>query len=774
MTATLYPNKGFSVVTGPTYDTHTTSQIATTNAVYNPPVVATSGGVSLAPGCIAIGGRLFPALDTSFEPYRREAFRHRTIPAQRSSINYENIAGYGTLNTEGLWRRDQVDWSYGAGQQFLDRKAESQASRYYTSKGVNPWVENQLTLLNDTTKQYSSSSSTIKAVAVGPYVYIMDGSAIEYVSAWGTTTTITAPSGGWGTINDICTDGSYVYIATSNGIWSIDSTAGTPSATNYCTTGAISNNTFVITGNSWSSSSNTITNSGGFPNVTVGAAITGTNIASNTHVTDISVTGTSISISRPTTGTGSSTTITVTESASYTISSFTRVWVANNTVLAAAKQSSGAANCLLAFTYQPVTNAAPNGENVLMVHPNPNFTWTCCAGGETQIYVGGAILNGSQVPHGIIYRASMTGAVAGINNVNQPFSLNYPIQTLPMSVGEYPTCLYAYLNYIMIGTNLGCRMAQTLSVYDPNASATGDLKSGPLAPSLVGPQVSLPVNGIVGDGRFIYWTFSNYDSTSSGLYRMDLTTFVNGDPLAPVYASDLMVTTSDALNWVDIDPITGTPLISVASTGVYTAASTYVASGTINSGFITYGIVDQKTPVFLDISAGVINGTQVGATLELFQPSNESYNILALGDYTATSTSNTLTVPTGYSSELQNVVITLTSNSAKTATPTLYRYSLRSWPKVRTELDITPVIQLFGINLANSTEVYADPYEALTYLQSLVDNQTIVQYQEGPATANVVVTGIDWLPHKRADNAENGYVGDVVVSLTTIGGISYT
>ena len=63
-------------------------------------------------GTYAPQTRTFP-VDTSFEPYRREAFRHKSIPAQRESIQMTNIMGEGTVNTEGLWRREQREWSMG-------------------------------------------------------------------------------------------------------------------------------------------------------------------------------------------------------------------------------------------------------------------------------------------------------------------------------------------------------------------------------------------------------------------------------------------------------------------------------------------------------------------------------------------------------------------------------------------------------------------------------------------------------------------------------------
>src|ERR1700691_2039717 len=80
--------------------------------------------------------RDFP-IDTSFEPYRREAFRHRSLPAQRENIATDNISGEGMVNPDGTWRRGQVDWSMGAGQQYLDLKRQSAENRFYQSKGID-------------------------------------------------------------------------------------------------------------------------------------------------------------------------------------------------------------------------------------------------------------------------------------------------------------------------------------------------------------------------------------------------------------------------------------------------------------------------------------------------------------------------------------------------------------------------------------------------------------------------------------------------------------
>ena len=187
-------------------------------------------------GTYAPQTRTFP-VDTSFEPYRREAFRHKSIPAQRESIQMTNIMGEGTVNTEGLWRREQREWSMGAGQQYLDHRDGDSDMRFYASKGIDVFnYPAQATLLPDTYKVLASTASNVQVVTCNGYV-VMGGSSGGTVSvyyfngntsigtAWtqsgvpaisfGTTYGGTAPT----VMHDMAASPTYVWLATDTGIW---------------------------------------------------------------------------------------------------------------------------------------------------------------------------------------------------------------------------------------------------------------------------------------------------------------------------------------------------------------------------------------------------------------------------------------------------------------------------------------------------------------------------------------------------------------------------
>lgn len=156
-------------------------------------------------------------VDTEFKPYLRDAFRHRSNPAQRESIDLNNIPGEGTVNPDGPWRRGAIDWSLGAGQLFFDRK-ESADNRFYRSKGIDAFTTKwQTRLLPDTELVYPTAGN-VKAICAGAYTYVLDFDAAtcQFSSDlvdW-TDTNLTG-------FTDICTDGQTVWVAAGDaGIFS--------------------------------------------------------------------------------------------------------------------------------------------------------------------------------------------------------------------------------------------------------------------------------------------------------------------------------------------------------------------------------------------------------------------------------------------------------------------------------------------------------------------------------------------------------------------------
>ena len=157
-------------------------------------------------------------VDTSFEAYRRQSTRHTTIPSQRESINLEGKTGEGTVNTEGLWRVNAPDWSYGAGQLYADREG-SVANRFLASTGVDVFTtQYQATLIPATTQLYSNTDTATDVVSLGPYVFYATESEVLWRTSWsGSATSLTFTGSDFPTevILGLMVDDYSLYIGTT-------------------------------------------------------------------------------------------------------------------------------------------------------------------------------------------------------------------------------------------------------------------------------------------------------------------------------------------------------------------------------------------------------------------------------------------------------------------------------------------------------------------------------------------------------------------------------
>jgi hypothetical protein len=729
-----------------------------------------------------------------------------------------NIAGQGTVNTEGLWRREQTEWSMGAGQMYLDRKADSQETRFYQSKGVDVFSQPlQATLLPDTFRKDSgTAASNILLSRCGPYVVVANNTTAYYAlpvtgaNAWTTTYSITGFASGT-VINSIDSNDTVVYFATTTGIYyatpnGTSSVAAAVYVANDTTTGYTGGYTLVRWANDQllcsnknrlyainPRSSTSIPAIGAVPttgdfNTTVSKLVPGTLVSGANSVT---VTVTVASTANFQAGE----TVTIAGTGTTMDASFTIGAITSSTVFTVTGPASATS-----YTYSSGTQPTATVSMVpdlLTTHQNPNWIWSDAASGETQVYFAGYVSNSSGKYSGCIYRSDLLGSstttangVATItsSSITQPFVLDTPVQALPMSPDEYPTALQSYLNYIFIGSNRGIRMAETLSIYDPTATATGDLKSGPLVPNILQP-VTLPVTAIVGDGRYVWFAWNNYDTVSTGLGKLDLSTFIAGDPLAPAYASDIMVTGQGIVNSVDWDPANNVPIMAIGGKGVYAPYATneggninvsqYVPSGTLQSGIYSYGIPDPKIPVLFDFGAIAGEGSSVEATITIdplpVTPQGNNGTVISVGTYaTSALEKSEFSIPSGYRGEQFITTIQMNADPTLDTTPILYRWTLKAWPAAVSETEISAVLQLFSVDVVDGLEVFVDPYDSFAWLESLRQSQAIVTYQEGPLTAQVVIDSLDWIPHKRRDNWENGFEGDCVVSMKTIGGYQYS
>lgn len=168
---------------------------------------------------VAINGRPF-LIDQ-----RAGTFARGFEPRVRDSVDQSTAPGEAAINPQGLWRRGEVSWHYGAGQKYADT-AEAQDYRFFSSKGVNPWTKGQLTLLNAVKESLNSANTNLKVVTAGSRVYVLDGADIKYsTDPFASSPTWTTISGmPTGTPRDMTTDGTNIYatypgLTASYGLW---------------------------------------------------------------------------------------------------------------------------------------------------------------------------------------------------------------------------------------------------------------------------------------------------------------------------------------------------------------------------------------------------------------------------------------------------------------------------------------------------------------------------------------------------------------------------
>ena len=571
-----------------------------------------TGATQLVPDVfpIAINGRPY-MLDMKSGQFTRQ-FDARV----RDSVDQSTEPGEAALNPQGLWRRSQSSWHYGAGQQYSDT-ADAEPYRFYTSKGVDVWTKGRLTLLKDTTNVYPTSGTNLYATTADSRLYGSDGQNVKFTTDFTSVTTVTGTAAS--DIYSITSNGYHVFYSYANG--DIDQTnAGVSTSSAY---------------------------------------ITGIEAGKLAYVKG-------------------------------------RLMVAGQ-----------GADKHKIWNITTVPGSSANNPGTLYTHPNTNFEWVGFAGGQNHIYAAGKAGNIS-----LIYKTTI-----------QPdgTALATPSVAAELPQGEIIQDIYGYLGYIVIGLNEGFRLC--------SADDNGNLIVGPLI------NIGGPVGAFGGIGQYIYFAWTNFDSTSTGIGRMDISVFISTNQ--PAYASDLMATTQGTVQ--AIHEFNGQPLFTVSGVGVFTPhATNLVSSGYLRSGIYRWGVPDAKFIPKLDIRCLPLVGS-----IKMSIASDDG----AFYDFTTFDTvggkEKTLD---GLETKVYEAEIKVTLNRASTSTtgPTLTRWMARAYAApLRSQIFSVPIILHHKLNI-HGREYWQDVEKELLLLRDLVDNPRVISYQENNETFAVVVENIQF------------------------------
>lgn len=543
-------------------------------------------------------------------------FKDNALPFLRSQADQSNIPGEQSISPEQLWRRSQENWLSGSGQFMQDRKGNSNSAfnsietRFYQSKGINPWNAYQASLLNGTALKRTTANTALQMVVCGASVYLLDGATL-YVSSDGALAVWTAVSGSAGTPTSIATDGTTVYLGTTTNLYTVTGTV----ATAYLASPSPVSLVAFVKGRIMLTVGTTLYNATG----AFGAGVLGTAL---------------------------------------------------------------------------MTKFA-------------GFTWVGFAGGQSQIYAAG--FSGDQ---SLIYRIGILADAT---------TLSAPIIAGELPSGEIVRSIFCYQGFVVIGSDLGVRFC--------NVNSDGSLVMGGLIPT------TSAVYCFEGQSRFIWYGLSNYDTISTGLGRMDLSTFTA--TLVPAYATDLMAGVSLA-NVQGAVRAVGTygkaRIFVVDGVGLYfETLGIPVASGTLTTGWINYGISDPKVAIELSLKHEPLNGVIAVSVQTDQNPLTPVGTSSASGS--AAPSSNLLTNQSrGFQYQ---IVFTLTPNN--NISPILTRWTLMIYPAPSRSNQHEVPINLspdFAIGTVTHSQ---DVAMELAFLEALLKSQNVFTFQRGNQAIQVVM-----------------------------------
>ena len=596
-----------------------------------------TGATELVPDVfpIAINGRPY-MLDMKTGQFTRQ-YDARV----RDSVDQSTEPGESALNPQGLWRRSQSSWHYGAGQEYSDT-ADAESYRFNTSKGVDVWTRGKLTLLKDTTKVYNSANSNLYVTTADTRLYGTDGQNVKYTADFVTITTVTGTAAS--NIYSIASDGYNVFYSYANG--DIDQTNAGVSTSSAYITGIEAGKLAYVKGRLMVAGQGT-----------------------DKH----------------------------------------KIWN---------------------ITTAPGSNA--NNPGALYTHPNTNFNWVGFAGGQSHIYCAGHSGNFS-----IIYKTAIKA---------DGTALDIPTVAGELPQGEIVQAIYGYLGYIILGTTTGFRFC--------SADDAGNLLIGPLV------SVGGSVGAFAGISKYIYFAYTNFDSTSTGIGRMDISVFISTNQ--PAYASDLMATAQGTV--VDIHEYNDQPLFTVAGQGVYTPhATNLVSSGYLRSGIYRWGVPDAKFIPKLDLRCLPLAGS---VTLSVASDGG------AFHDFTTLSTENVKEETfDGLEDKIfeAEIKVTLARASGATTGPTLTRWMARAYAApLRSQIFSVPLLMHHKLSV-QGREYWQDVDVELGYLRDLVDNPRVVTYQENTETFAVVVENVQMqIQQLSYAHKENDHEGTAIVVMRSV------
>lgn len=369
--------------------------------------------------------------------------------------------------------------------------------------------------------------------------------------------------------------------------------------------------------------------------------------------------------------------------------------------------------------YNIVSSSPAALPTALMTSGNPNCQWVGFAAGNNYLYAA-CNIGGS-------------GYIYGTATTSDGTSLSAPTIQGMLPLGETVAAILGYLGALVIGTSLGVRYAQASST----GVLLGALITGTVANSY-GPSAA--VKCLFGYGRWVYFGWTNYDTGSTGLGRLDLQNFVISGVL-PAFCSDLMATAQGAVTGV-VDS-GGTVAFCVSGQGVYVQSANLVPTGTITSGYVLYDLADTKIPALLDIqTVGALVYGSYSASLSV-----DGAAFTSVGSHSPGQSEPVSYTLDGAAGERFEIQLTLNRDATTTSQgPVITRWTLRVYPAPRRPVTWQLPLTFNQEVITNSMSSQGfDPLVELEALEQMAAAGLPVTYQEANQSWQVFVQDVEFL-----------------------------
>lgn len=756
------------------------------------------------------------------------AYQRATVQVLRQQADTSFEPGEESLNPQGLWRRSQESFHHGAGQDFLDgrrgRSAYSQVSQdpeqFRSSKGIDPWTKGKLSLLHPTLKAWSTTNTNLY-LAVAQFtgtifaLYVADGTelyltalpfnasntiGLQHGVGWVATNATIAPSTTWFSLTATSAAAVSAHSPTGTSGYRVDPgrrygaqvlsfyvsggsgripqisvswyDAGGTLISTTATSAALGNDAApsgaaaVISGgtvapaNAATASVNVsyTTNfaSGEVHNVTqVGfgpyddttpfaapdvwyaadiqasqPAKTIQSIATDGHYVWAAL-GTS-GLHRTVAG---NTTSTSDVPPAIGAGQISLVGYANGFLLAAGSASSATGQNVLWQVNDPLGTPTLSA---IKTHPNDTFVWTGISQGRNCVYA-----YGNSGANGEVYKITIDPNTGALSTAAS-FATYLPD-------GETIHALQFYAGMIVMGTGKGVRIGQ--------ADGSGNIDYGPLV------STTWPVRCLEPQDRYCWFGWTKYDSTNSGLGRIDLG--FQTDNLTPAWASDLMTpdtTSGDVVAAVTFSPYMYTSsqrppirVFTVAGSGVYVEdPGSRVPSGQLLTGTIRFSTSEPKVARSVDIRHHAL---PAGASVAVDMQRDASGTWEPLGTSSVTGSYGPATPIDALSETAESLEFRLTltrpdhNGTDYSQTPELVRWTAKVLPAPST-IDETfdlAVIMKEKVETTSGQPYPVDVAAEVAFLKDLEQSRRIVEFQVGDETFSGYVlqsqfTGAYWGP----------------------------